>query len=114
MFFPDAYYIDETDWFDNLIDDNRVQWKAEYEKMKRKYDELEAKYNELKNLIGVTGSLYAAKQMQLDNLLQKHEFSSDPGAKQSLEYSKNKRQKIEYDSDNKLAEPNSWRCMALS
>ena len=105
--FPD-YHIDSTDWFDNLIDDNGVQWKAKYEEMKRKYDELGAKYDELKGMIEVTGSVYAAKQMQLDQLLQKHQIKSDPEAKPSLEY-ENKRQKMEYDS-----EPNSWRCMALS
>ena len=99
-----SYHIDETDWFDNLIDENK--WKTKYEAMERKYLDLEAKYNELKNLIEVTGSVYAAKQLQLDMVLQKHELSSDDSeAKQNLEY-KNKRQK--------LTGPNSWRCMALS
>ena len=99
-----SYHIDETDWFDNLIDEN--EWKTKYEAMERKYLDLEAKYNELKNLIEITGSVYAAKQLQLDMVLQKHEVSSnDSGAKQNLEH-KNKRQK--------LTGPNSWRCMALS
>ena len=86
-----------------MIDEN--EWKTKYEAMERKYLDLEAKYNELKNLIEITGSVYAAKQLQLDMVLQKHEVSSDFGTKQNLEH-ENKRQK--------LTGPNSWRCMALS